>query len=200
MLRLNAFPPNVEQQLEIGPLAFGLAQSPANGYAFVTFQNQPGLPSLMPLTGDTFVQVVVRDLARAERGLPRFVTTSDDGQVLYWTHSAGLDSTAAVGASVFPLANQRDIPIGGLDLGDLGENGGYIAVYPRDGSPWAGTVWLSVRDHVLVTTPQLKNLVTTFTAADGLGPDAYAIVINAPLGRVYIGDGNGNQVTAVSLK
>ena len=200
LLRMDAFPPNVEQQMEIDKLPFGLTQSPATGYAFVTFQNQPGLSNLMGLNGDNFVQLVVDNLTLAERGLPLFVTTSDDGQVLYWTHSAAVDSTKAIGVTVFPLANQRDIAIGGLDLGDLGENGGYIAVYPHDGSAWAGTVWISVRDQVWVTTPQLKNRVALFTSADGLGPDAYAIVINAQLGRVYIGDGDGNQVAAVSLK
>jgi YVTN family beta-propeller protein len=197
VLVIDAMPPQVTQQIEIGPEVFGVAAAPATGLLFATYRFQPGIA---PINADNFVQVIFSDLARAERGFPLFVTTSDDGKILYWTHGTGPESTEAVGVSVFPLANQRDVPIGGLDLGYLGEDGGYIAAYPHDGSPWAGSVWISAGDKgVLVTTPQLKNPVASFTTADGIGPTPYAIVINAPAGRVYVDDAGG-RVTAIKLR
>jgi len=197
VLAMDAMPPLVSQQVEIGPEAFGIAVAPATGRLYATVRFVPGI---VPINADNFVQIVFPDLPRAERGIPLFVTTSDDGQILYWTHSGGPDSMDAVGVSVFPLANQRDVPIGGLGLGYLGEDGGYIAVYPHDGSPWAGSVWISAgSEGVWATTPQLKNLVARFTSADGIGPSPYAIVINAPAGRVYVDDASG-RVTVIKLR
>ena len=196
ILEMDAMPPLVQKQMEVGPHAYGVALSPAKGYLFVSSQTVPGLAML---NTSNFVQIV-SDLPRAERGIPLFVATNEDGQVLYWTHSSGPQSTVASGVSVFPLANQRDIPIGGLDLGNMGEDGGYIAVYPHDGSSWADSVWISAGNRVVVTTPQLGKLVAEFTDQDGLGKDAYAIVIDAPSGRVYVGDANGAQITVISLK
>jgi YVTN family beta-propeller protein len=87
-----------------------------------------------------------------------------------------------------------------VNVGSLGSSGGYVAIFPRVGSPWDDSVWVSADKHVLVYNADLSQSLRVFDAGDGVGNDPYAIAFNPNLSRAYVTDGDGNRVAVLSLR
>ncbi len=90
-------------------------------------------------------------------------------------------------------------PMRTLKVGPLGGAGGFVAVYPHDGSRWEDSVWVSVNKTVTVYNADLTKRLAVFGDKDGIDGDPYAIAINPKQSRVYVTDGEGNRVTALTI-
>lgn len=134
-------------------------------------------------------------------GSPYFLASNQKTWRLYLTHAgAGRPADQPDRLSVYEASDLPTRRLNTIQVGALGNAGGYVAIWPPDGSSWADTVWVSVDKQVVVYGPDLERVLATYGADAGIGPNPYGIAINPQLKRVYVADGDGDKVTVLTVR
>ena len=128
-----------------------------------------------------------------------FFEGSTDYFYLYLTHSspggpANRPNLLTVYTPMPELFELRTV-----EIGDAGDNGGYIAVYPSTKSRWDHTVWVSAGRQVRVFEPDLGRQIAAYGVQAGIGSDPFAIVFSPAYHRAYVSGGADDIVTILEV-
>ncbi|MEA3336763.1 MAG: hypothetical protein U9R25_12685 [Chloroflexota bacterium] len=193
---------NLGELVVTGYGAYGLAVAQNVGAAYVSNRDSFEVTSLSIRPElRTLPKYSARDLAGSPYVLAfnSFFEGSAEYFYLYLTHSAPGGSVNQPNLLTVYTPMPELFELRTVDIGDAGRNGGYISVFPKVGSRWDHTVWVSADRQVSVFEPDLGRKITAFGSRAGIGSNPFAIVFSPTYRKVYVSDGAGDFITALEI-
>jgi YVTN family beta-propeller protein len=190
----------------VGLGAYGIASMPSLGVTFVSTRDSDTLVPIVPSA--RLAAIGAAGTPVSVPGSAYYVAAHWDNQRVYLTHQTKPGTGNPTALSLFQVNVNSDNNlfdslsniVRTVNVGNLGDAGGWVAVYPSVDSQWDGTVWVSANRQVQVFDADLTKQIRTYGGREGLGSDPFAIVFSPGFSRVYVGDGAGNVVNILSLR